>query len=283
MYDGEFPPSNLPLAAIGGTLLWVNWFGFNAGSAMSIGSLAVTTVVTTQRAAVCSGFVWLFISWIRHKPSVVGLLNGVISGLAGITPVSGYINPQYGAVLGIIFGSASYLSIFLLKHKLRIDDALGRMLQTVIFTIKILYLYISDVASIHGIPSVIGSISLGFFSQKRYNKNGSDGLFFGENSPRLLGVQILAVIVVSLWTVLITFLLLQIIDRIFGLKFQYERELDQDKEDHEEQAYSWLKSNVSNEMPAEQMQPIFNDSTDNFLKNSQSPNKNTYSAINNDQ
>ena len=125
LYHGEFPPSNLPLAALGGSLLWTAWFGFNAGSALASNSLAVSTVVTTQRAAVFSCVVWLIISWIRHKPSAVAVLNGVIAGLAGITPASGFINPVYGAILGIIFGVMSYLSILLLKNKLRIDDALG--------------------------------------------------------------------------------------------------------------------------------------------------------------
>ncbi len=127
-YNGEFPPSNLPLAALGGALLWTAWFGFNAGSALESGPLAVSTVVATQRAAVCSGIVWLIISWIRHKPSATAVLNGVIAGLAGITPASGYIDPQYAALLGIIIGFASYFSIFLFKHKLRIDDALGKIL-----------------------------------------------------------------------------------------------------------------------------------------------------------
>lgn len=124
-YNGEFPPSNLPLAALGGALLWTAWFGFNAGSALKSGSLAVSTVVATQRAAVCSGVVWLIISWIRHKPSATAVLNGVIAGLAGITPASGYIDPQYATIIGIILGLSSYFSIFLFKHKLRIDDALG--------------------------------------------------------------------------------------------------------------------------------------------------------------
>ena len=132
-YNGEFPPSNLPLAALGGALLWTSWFGFNAGSALQSGALAVSTVVATQRAAVTSGVVWLIISWIRHKPSATAVLNGVIAGLAGITPASGYIDPQYGAVIGVILGFTSYLSIFLFKHKLRIDDALGK---TKIFLFK---------------------------------------------------------------------------------------------------------------------------------------------------
>lgn len=90
-YHGEFPGSNLPFAAIGAALLWMGWFGFNAGSALTAGPLAVSAVASTQIAACASGSVWLLISAIRHKPSTVAIMNGVIAGLAGITPASGYI------------------------------------------------------------------------------------------------------------------------------------------------------------------------------------------------
>jgi ammonium transporter, Amt family len=90
-YHGEFPGSNLPFAAIGAALLWMGWFGFNAGSALASGSLAVSAVASTQIAACASGTVWLLISAIRSKPSTIAVMNGVIAGLAGITPASGYI------------------------------------------------------------------------------------------------------------------------------------------------------------------------------------------------
>jgi Amt family ammonium transporter len=219
-YHGEFPPSNLPLAALGGALLWTSWFGFNAGSALSSGPLAVSTVVATQRAAVCSGVVWLILSWIRHKPSAVAVLNGVIAGLAGITPASGYIDPQFGTVIGVILGLASYFSIILFKIKLRIDDAL-------------------DVSSVHGMTGIVGSLSIGFFAQKAFNPEGADGLFFGDYSPYLLGVQTMAVVVSGAWSAFWTFLALKIIDKIVGLKLTGEEELGLDDSEHGEQAYGW--------------------------------------------
>ncbi|CAF3447739.1 unnamed protein product [Rotaria sp. Silwood1] len=246
-YDGEFPPSNLPLAALGGALLWTAWFGFNAGSALTSGSLAVSTVVATQRAAVCSGVVWLVISWVRHKPSAVAVLNGVIAGLAGITPASGYVNPQYAAIIGIILGFTSYFSIYLIKHKLRIDDAL-------------------DVSSVHGITGVVGSIAIGFIGQKSFNSDGSDGLFFGAHSPRLLGIQVMAVVVIGLWSAILTIVLLKIIDRYIGLKIEHDEELGLDEEEHGEQAYGWRHSISSEPLTEEQIQAIVRGSINVYVQ-----------------
>ncbi|CAF1046886.1 unnamed protein product [Rotaria magnacalcarata] len=247
LYNGEFPPSNLPLAALGGALLWTAWFGFNGGSALTSGSLAVSTVVATQRAAVCSGIVWLTISWIRNKPSAIAVLNGVIAGLAGITPASGFIDPQYAALLGVILGVASYLSVILFKRILRIDDAL-------------------DVSSVHGVTGIIGSIAIGFFGQKAFNKNGADGLFFGNNSARQLGVQILAVIITALWSALVTFLLLNIIDRIVGLKVEPEEGLDFDEQEHGEKAYIWRHVSDADALTKDEIQAIIHGSIKDYIR-----------------
>ncbi|UJR34854.1 hypothetical protein I4U23_027634 [Adineta vaga] len=249
-YNGEFPPSNLPLAALGGALLWTAWFGFNAGSALQSGSLAVSTVVATQRSAVTSGVIWLIISWIRHKPSATAVLNGVIAGLAGITPASGYIDPQYGAVLGVILGITSYSSIFLIKHKLRIDDAL-------------------DVSSVHGITGVVGSIAIGFFGQKSFNEDGRDGLFFGTHSPYLLGVQSMAVVITGLWSGIITIILLKLIDKLVGLKGSFDEEMGLDEEEHGEQAYEWRNSIIGEPLTEQQIQTIVRGSVSHHIQQEQ--------------
>jgi len=218
-YDGEFPPSNLPLAALGGALLWTSWFGFNAGSALSSGSLAVSTVVATQRAAVISGLIWLAISWVRGKPSAVATINGIIAGLAGITPASGYVDPQMAAIIGILLGLSSYGAVYILKHKLRIDDAL-------------------DVSSVHGITGVVGALAIGFFGQRSVNEDGANGLFFGEMSARLLGIQTLAIVVSGLWSAFFTWVILRFLDLIMGLRLR-EEHLGLDFKDHGEDAYGW--------------------------------------------
>jgi Amt family ammonium transporter len=261
-YNGEFPPSNLPLAALGGALLWTAWFGFNAGSALQSGSLAVSTVVATQRSAVSSGVIWLILSWIRHKPSAIAVLNGVIAGLAGITPASGYIDPQYGAIIGIIVGLSSYFTILLFKHKLRIDDALGKAFPF-LFLFKIKYL---DVSSVHGVTGIVGSIAIGFFGEKSFNDDGLDGLFFGSHSPYLLGVQSMAVIVVGLWSGFITIILLKLIEKIVGLKIEHDEELGLDEEEHGEQAYEWRNSIISEPLTEQQIQSIVRGSVNHHIQ-----------------
>lgn len=216
-YHGEFPPSNLPMAALGAALLWMGWFGFNAGSALRAGSVAVSAVASTQIAACSSGIVWLFISWAKNKPSTVALLNGVIAGLAGITPASGYVDSQASIIIGLILGFGSYFSVWLLKHKLRIDDAL-------------------DVSSVHGVTGVIGSIAIGFCAQKSLNPDGFDGVIYGN--PRQLGVQTLAVVVVAAYAGVGTFIICWIIDKTFGLKISPEKEEEGlDITEHKEFAY----------------------------------------------
>jgi len=218
-YHGEFPPSNLPLAALGGALLWTAWFGFNAGSALSSGPLAVSTVVSTQRAAVISGIVWLSISWFRGKPSAVATLNGIIAGLAGITPASGYIDPQTAVAVGAILGLSSYGSVWLLKHKLRIDDAL-------------------DVSSVHGVTGLVGALSIGFLGNSRFNPESANGIFYADHSPKLLGVQTLAIVVSGLWAAFFTLLILYALDQLMHLKLTDE-DLGLDQKDHGEDAYGW--------------------------------------------
>eukprot|EP01133_Synstelium_polycarpum_P013075 gene13075-15379_t len=216
-YGGEFPPSNIPLAALGAALLWMGWFGFNAGSALAAGSVATSAVVSTQIGGSFSAIVWIILSWLKGKPSTVAVINGVIAGLAGITPASGYINSQYSIGLGIVLGLSSYLSVYLLKHRMHIDDAL-------------------DVSSVHGLTGIIGALAIGFCSQKSINPAGANGLFYGN--AHLLGVQVMAVVVVAAWSGVATLALLYIIDKLIGLRIdESEEEHGLDLVEHGEYAY----------------------------------------------
>eukprot|EP01111_Echinosteliopsis_oligospora_P000201 TRINITY_DN1018_c0_g1_i1.p1 TRINITY_DN1018_c0_g1~~TRINITY_DN1018_c0_g1_i1.p1 ORF type:complete len:444 (-),score=107.52 TRINITY_DN1018_c0_g1_i1:17-1348(-) len=223
-YGGEFPPSNLPLAALGATLLWMGWFGFNAGSALVAGPIATSAVASTQIGGSCSGLVWLAISWIRGKPSCVALINGVIAGFAGVTPASGYINSQATIVLGLILGMASYLAVYIMKHKLRVDDAL-------------------DVSSIHGLTGVLGSIFVGFAAQRTVNTSLQyQGIIYGEGG-HLLWAQVVGVIVAGVYSAAVTFLIIILIDKVVGLKItEEEEEVGLDIVEHGEYAYHnlWL-------------------------------------------
>ena len=162
-------PHSIPLAVVGSSLLWLGWFGFNAGSALASGSLAGNTVIVTHMASSVSALIWVGLSWIRTgKPSVVAAVNGAIAGLAGITPASGFVSVEHSFIIGIAIGIASYSGIIIFKEKLKIDDAL-------------------DVSSVHGVAGIIGSLSIGLFASKLVNPNGPNGLLFGN--PDQLGIQ----------------------------------------------------------------------------------------------
>lgn len=217
-YHGEFPPSNLPLAAIGTCMLWGGWFGFNAGSALTSGAIATSTLASTQLAAVTSGTVWLIASWIRNKPSSIMVMVGIVAGLAGITPASGYINDQSSLVVGLIIGVCSYISMWAVKAVFRIDDAL-------------------DVVSVHGLPGVIGSLAIGFCSETHVNPAAANGLIFGGNG-RLLGIQTLAVVVAFCYTAVVTFAIALVLKYTIGLRVsEEEEELGLDLASHGEYAY----------------------------------------------
>jgi len=224
--QGEFPPSNLPMAALGAALLWMGWFGFNAGSALQAGSLATSAVASTQIAACSSGMVWLILSWIKNKPSSVALINGVVAGLAGITPASGYINSQWTILVGLIVGLASYFSAIFVKRNLKIDDAL-------------------DVSSVHGVTGIIGSLSIGFFSQHDINLQVNNGVVFGDHSFKLLGIQLLAVLVTMVYSGVVTFIIGMVIQKTIGLRITEDEE-DQglDYVEHRENAYLLKETEV---------------------------------------
>ena len=147
-WNTEARPHSIPLATIGAAMLWMGWFGFNAGSALASGVAPGHTLLCTHIAACSCGVVWMLMSKIEDgKPSIVATLNGSIAGLAGVTPASGFITSQSAFFLGIVLGFASYYSVKLLKGKLKIDDAL-------------------DVSSVHGCTGIVGSLAVGFIGDK---------------------------------------------------------------------------------------------------------------------
>jgi Amt family ammonium transporter len=211
-------PHNIPLAVLGASLLWIGWFGFNAGSALASGSLAANTLLVTQIASVTSALVWLFLSWKRSgKPSTTAVINGAISGLAGVTPASGYITAQSSFFLGIVLGFASYFGILLIKERLKIDDAL-------------------DVSSVHGITGIVGSIAIGLVATTIINPNGPDGLLYGNSLQ--LATQALGVAVAAVMAFVVTILIMKVIDKTIGLKVkEEEEEIGLDITQHAERAY----------------------------------------------
>ncbi len=211
-------PHNIPLAAMGGAILWLGWFGFNAGSALASGALAANTLLVTHMAASTCALVWVFLSWKRTgKPTITSAINGAISGLAGVTPASGFITDQSSFLLGIVLGFASYYGIVLLKERLKIDDAL-------------------DVSSVHGITGIVGSLWIGIFASQAVNSAGPNGWLYGN--PMQLPVQALGVGVAALLGFVGTFVIMKIIDYVVGLKVKEEEEdMGLDISQHAEAAY----------------------------------------------
>jgi len=211
-------PHNIPLAAMGGALLWFGWFGFNAGSALASGALAANAMLTTEIGASTCALVWVFLSWKRSgKPTVTSVINGAISGLAGVTPAAGFISGQHSFILGIVLGFASYYGIVLLKERLKIDDAL-------------------DVSSVHGITGIVGALSIGIFANQVINPAGPNGWLYGN--PMQLVIQGIGVGVAALMGFVGTFIILKIIDYVVGIKVSEEEEaLGLDISQHAEAAY----------------------------------------------
>eukprot|EP00760_Papus_ankaliazontas_P007003 PhM_4_TR13267/c0_g1_i1/m.48545/K03320/amt, AMT, MEP; ammonium transporter, Amt family len=198
-YHGEFPYSSLTTASVGATLLWTGWFGFNGGSALGANKTAVAAVVNSQIGATACAATYMGIIALKTKnPSTIAMLNGAIGGLAGVTPASGFIQPVYALLLGFLLGITIERGIYILKHRLRFDDAL-------------------DVSSVHGLTGIVGSLFIGLAANRNVNPNGADGLFNG-GGWRLLGVQVLAVIVCSAWAGLWTYVILKIISRSMPLR-----------------------------------------------------------------
>lgn len=211
-------PHNIPLAVIGAALLWIGWFGFNAGSALASGALAANTLLVTHIGSATSAMVWIFLSWKRSgKPSTTAVINGAIAGLAGVTPAAGFIDPQSSFFLGIALGFASYYGILLLKEHLKIDDAL-------------------DVSSVHGITGIVGALAIGILATQVVNPAGPNGWLFGN--PMQLAVQAMGVAVAGALGFGGTVAIMKVMEKTVGLKVKEEEEdIGLDITQHAERAY----------------------------------------------
>eukprot|EP00291_Cryptomonas_curvata_P026344 CAMPEP_0172175382 /NCGR_PEP_ID=MMETSP1050-20130122/14194_1 /TAXON_ID=233186 /ORGANISM="Cryptomonas curvata, Strain CCAP979/52" /LENGTH=473 /DNA_ID=CAMNT_0012847473 /DNA_START=48 /DNA_END=1469 /DNA_ORIENTATION=+ len=222
VYEGEFPPSNLPLAATGVALLWMGWFGFNGGSALSCGTTAVSAVVSTHIGACASAIVWVVLCMRNHRPAATGIYNGVLAGLAGITPASGFVNIQATMFIGVVCGLVSYYGVHFSKKRMHIDDAL-------------------DVHWVHGATGVVGSLMIGVFGQLETDNFG--GIYFNfAASPKQFGIQVIGVLVAGLYSGVVTYLILRTMEGVMGDLTHADGKLDTglDWVDHGEVAYHQL-------------------------------------------
>ncbi|MFO0565858.1 MAG: ammonium transporter [Polyangiaceae bacterium] len=212
------PPHNLTLTLLGAGLLWVGWFGFNAGSALGSGGLAALALVNTHVAAGVGAVAWAGVEWFRHgKPSSLGVASGLVAGLVAITPAAGFVGPVSAMAIGFIAGVACYGGV-LLKGKLGYDDSL-------------------DVFGVHGIGGMLGAVLTGVFASKVWNAAGQDGLIKGGS--HVFVEQLIGVAAAASFAAAGTFVILKLLDKTIGIRAAKEDEQEGlDVTLHGEEAYT---------------------------------------------
>jgi len=217
-----FAPHNLPITFLGGALLWIGWFGFNAGSALEAGGLAANAFVTTNTAAAAAGMAWAFMEWkIDGAPTVLGIVSGVVAGLVAITPACGFVSALSAIPIGLIAGIVCYLAVARLKPLLGYDDSL-------------------DVFGVHGIGGIWGTLATGLFAATAINPAGADGLLLGN--VHLFLVQIFYMIVCIAYALIVTGILYKVVDLLVGMRVDKQSELiGLDLTQHNESAYTILE------------------------------------------
>jgi Amt family ammonium transporter len=207
------------MTILGAGILWFGWFGFNGGSAIASGSLATSAFVVTQIAAATAALSWMIAEWAyKGKPTVLGAASGAVAGLATITPASGFVGPLSAVVIGLVTGVLCYYAVNL-KTKLGYDDSL-------------------DVVGVHGVGSTWGILATGLFASKAINAAGNNGLFVGN--PSLLGTQALSALSVGIYSFVVTFIILKVLDWTMGLRVSEDNEVGGlDLSQHGESGYSF--------------------------------------------
>jgi len=211
-------PHNVPMTILGGILLWFGWFGFNAGSALSAGSLAANAFIVTNTSAAAGALTWMAVSW-KHggKPNALGIVTGGVAGLAAITPASGYVGPLSAIIIGGAAGIICYFAMHLKNHKTNIDDSL-------------------DVFACHGVGSAWGVLATGIFASMAINSAGANGLIFGNFD--LIKSQFIAVVVTGIYSFVMTVIILKILNATMGLRVPDDEEIEGlDITQHGEKAY----------------------------------------------
>lgn len=216
-----FIPHNLVLTAFGAGMLWVGWFGFNAGSAIAAGQLSTVAFVSTHCAAAAGTVAWVLYDWIfRDKPTLLGAASGAVAGLVAITPAAGFVSPSAGIIIGLVGGVACAWTVGWRARK-GIDDAL-------------------DAFGVHGVGGTIGAILTGVFASHVLNSGvaeDSQGLIFGNG--KLILAQLYAVGITVAYTVPVSWVLLKVLDKTMGLRVTDEEEqMGLDLTQHGESAYS---------------------------------------------
>ncbi len=208
------PPHSLTLSAVGAGMLWVGWFGFNAGSALAANGTAGMAVTATQASAATAATVWMLVEWMRHgRPSVLGVITGAVAGLATVTPASGYVGVAGAMAIGAVAAVVCFFAATSIKRRLGYDDSL-------------------DAFGVHGVGGFVGSLLTGVFASTMLG--GSEPIAIG----RQLGVQLLACVVAAAWSGAVTWGAFALADAVLGARVDDEHEIiGLDLADHEERGY----------------------------------------------
>lgn len=216
--DTPMTPHNMTMTITGAGMLWVGWFGFNAGSALAANGDAGMAMLVTHISAAAGAFTWMCIEWFRFgKPSALGAVTGMVAGLGTITPASGFVGPAGALIIGISAGVVCFSATMWLKRVMKIDDSL-------------------DVFPVHGVGGALGTILAGIFA------SNSLGIFSGQGDGAAIGdqllIQLTGVVSVAVYTAVISFILLKIVDAILGLRVSEDEETEGlDLNQHNERGY----------------------------------------------
>jgi Amt family ammonium transporter len=216
--ESPMPPHNLTMTVTGASMLWVGWFGFNAGSAVAANNDAGMAMLATHISAAAGSLAWMAIEWIKHgKPSVLGIVTGMVAGLGTITPASGYVGPVGALCIGIAAGIVCYYSTQYIKRSLRIDDSL-------------------DVFPVHGVGGILGTILAAVFISKQL---GGVGYSEGVDMLSQLSIQLVGVLATIIWCGVMTLIVLKITRSLTGLRVSEDKETSGlDLSEHDERGYN---------------------------------------------
>jgi Amt family ammonium transporter len=227
------PPHSVVLSFIGACLLWVGWFGFNAGSALSAGSLASSAFVATHFGAASAAVGWSVLEWIRNgRPSALGAISGAVAGLVAITPAAGFVGPMSALLIGVAAGAVCYLMVAKVKAKFGYDDSL-------------------DAFGVHGAGGTLGALLTGVFASQTINAVFKDA--HGNNLPvglidgnwhQLLN-QLVGIAMAWILGIVGTLIILKLVDMVIGLRVSPEQEVQGlDITQHGEEGYYWEMSAI---------------------------------------
>jgi Amt family ammonium transporter len=214
------PPHNLTMTVTGAGMLWVGWFGFNAGSALAANGDAGMAMLVTHISAASGSLAWMTMEWIKYgKPSVLGIVTGMVAGLGTITPASGYVGPGGALVIGFSAGIICYYATQAIKRRWKIDDSL-------------------DVFPVHGVGGMLGTLYAGIFASDALGVFSGQGYNEGMNMASQVQVQLVGIAATFAYTAIVTFILLKLVDKLLVLRIDEESETSGlDLAEHNERGY----------------------------------------------